>query len=160
MELTSLDFRSILFSLLIFLGTCNFNDTAMKKSSVRPKSEVHLIMPKEQQNVVQNYDSVSTKFTLILLHNDVIFAYEGMALSHGQLYNYATIRKAIASAKTKFSNKLLVVLIKPTKQASYKNTVDILDDMSINHILKYQITDPSAIEINAVNPKDFLHTDN
>ena len=36
----------------------------------------------------------------------------------------------------------LVVLIKPTKEASYKNTVDVLDEMTINGVTRYAIVKP------------------
>ena len=37
------------------------------------------------------------------------------------------------------AQKDLVVIIKPTKEATYKNTVDILDEMTINQIERYAI---------------------
>jgi biopolymer transport protein ExbD len=40
----------------------------------------------------------------------------------------------------------LVVVIKPTEEASYKNTVDILDEMSICRVLKYAMVKISPAE--------------
>jgi len=37
------------------------------------------------------------------------------------------------------AQKDLVVIIKPTKEATYKNTVDILDEMTINQVERYAI---------------------
>jgi hypothetical protein len=49
-----------------------------------------------------------------------------------------------------FSKDSLLVMIKPTKEASYKATVDILDLMAINSIKKYSMTDLNKQE------KEFL----
>ena len=38
----------------------------------------------------------------------------------------------------------LVVLIKPGKESTYKNTVDILDEMTINVVTHYAIVKPGA----------------
>ncbi len=49
-----------------------------------------------------------------------------------------------------FSKDSLVIVIKPANEASYKATVDILDQMTINHIEKYSMTDLNKKE------KEFL----
>lgn len=40
----------------------------------------------------------------------------------------------------------LVVVIKPTEEATYKNTVDILDEMTINEIKRYALVDIIDVE--------------
>jgi len=40
----------------------------------------------------------------------------------------------------------LVVVIKPNKDATYKNTVDILDEMTINRINRFALVDISPVE--------------
>jgi hypothetical protein len=40
----------------------------------------------------------------------------------------------------------LIFLIKPTKQSTYKNVVDALDEVSINDVKKYMLLEPSAEE--------------
>jgi hypothetical protein len=40
----------------------------------------------------------------------------------------------------------LIFLVKPTKQSTYKNVVDALDEASINDVKKYMLVEPSAEE--------------
>jgi hypothetical protein len=47
----------------------------------------------------------------------------------------------IADGWKMFSKDSLVVVIKPSEKATYKATIDILDQMTINHIEKYSMTD-------------------
>ena len=39
------------------------------------------------------------------------------------------------------------MIIKPTEDATYKNTVDILDEMTINEIKRYAMVDISDTEM-------------
>jgi len=43
-----------------------------------------------------------------------------------------------------------VVIIKPTPDATYKNTVDILDEMTINEIKRYAMVDISPVEMELI----------
>lgn len=40
----------------------------------------------------------------------------------------------------------MVLLIKPTKQSTYKNIIDALDETTINGVKKYMIIDASIME--------------
>jgi hypothetical protein len=49
--------------------------------------------------------------------------------------------------KDKFgSAQETIVLIKPTTLATYKNIVDVLDEMTMNNITRYVLMDASANE--------------
>ena len=59
------------------------------------------------------------------------------------------IRKIIAEKQMRLeqsgvNRNELVVLIKPGKESTYKNTVDILDEMTINVVTRYAIVKPGA----------------
>ena len=46
-------------------------------------------------------------------------------------------------------DKDMVVVIKPNTDATYKNTVDVLDEMTINNIMRFaliDITDPETCQ--------------
>ena len=42
--------------------------------------------------------------------------------------------------------KEFVVVIKPNKESTYKNTVDALDEMTINDVKRYALVDISEVE--------------
>ena len=49
--------------------------------------------------------------------------------------------------RRKIDKKSLVVLIKPGRESSYKNVINALDEMLINGVSRYVITDPENEEI-------------
>lgn len=55
---------------------------------------------------------------------------------HGQ-----EIRDAIQENKRKIGEKEFVVVIKPTKESTYKNMVDMLDEMAITKTSRYALVD-------------------
>jgi len=141
MDLMTLDFKNLLVYLLFFFGTCHqmsetVSVTAPETTSITLPST---ILPKDEDQ--KNYENVATKLTLILLGNDKIYAYEGVDVKTGSYYQLKTIRDRIKQSQKKFSGKDFVVIIKPSIKASYANTVDILDEMTINKVERYSIVD-------------------
>ena len=55
--------------------------------------------------------------------------------------------------KNKEGRDGLMVLIKPGKEASYKNVVDVLDETTINRVKKYAVVKLSAEETDFLNSK-------
>lgn len=49
--------------------------------------------------------------------------------------------------KTAAGRSSLVVLIKPTKGSTYKNAIDILDEMLINGVTRYAVVKPGPLEL-------------
>ncbi|MGV3766045.1 MAG: ExbD/TolR family protein [Chitinophagaceae bacterium] len=92
----------------------------------------------------------SGTLTLLLGKDNLIHFYEGIfdpRLS-GQLKTVQAsgIRDYIIQKKSNTDPEKLMIIIKPTNDATYKNTVDILDEMTINAIKRYVLTDISAAE--------------
>jgi hypothetical protein len=85
--------------------------------------------------------------TLILAKNDMIYAYKGKSPTAIKKFTYQSIRNYIIENKNLFINNGFTMIIKPSEEASYKNTIDILDEMSINTIEKYAVVDISKEEI-------------
>ena len=50
----------------------------------------------------------------------------------------------------------LVVIIKPSAEATYKNTIDILDEMTINRIKRFAIVKISDADISLINKRKRL----
>jgi biopolymer transport protein ExbD len=112
---------------------------------------MNLFMPKdvdkpEEQNKVKE----SGAFTIMLGKEDVVYYYEGLDPTKIQTATFKTIRDEIIRKKQSTNPEDLVVIIKPTADATYKNTVDILDEMTINEIKRYAMVDISETEYQLV----------
>jgi len=115
---------------------------------------MNLFMPKdvdkpEEQNKVKE----SGAFTIMLGKDDVVYFYEGMdpaAEGNFRTATFKTIRDEIIRKKKSTNPEDLVMIIKPTPDATYKNTVDILDEMTINEIKRYAMVDISPVEYQLV----------
>ena len=134
-------------AILAIAGIAFFMVTTTQSSPTTLK----LYMPKDsEKDTIDKYSNVRTKLTLILLKDDKVFGYYGDLIKGGRSVSANDTDKLIADGFKMFSKDSLVVVIKPSKEASYKATVDILDQMTINHIEKYSMTDPNKQE------KEFL----
>jgi len=115
---------------------------------------MNLFMPKdvdkpEEQNKVKE----SGAFTVLLGKEDVIYYYEGIDPStpgNFRTATFKTIRDEIIRKKQNTNPEDLVIIIKPSNDANYKNTVDILDEMTINEIKRYAMVDISDTEMQLV----------
>lgn len=119
-------------------------------STMSQPTAMNLFMPKdvdkpEEQNKVKE----SGAFTIMLGKDNVIYYYEGMDPStegNFRSASFKTIRNEIIRKKQNTNPEDLVMIIKPTNDATYKNTVDILDEMTINEIKRYAMVDISDVE--------------
>ena len=103
----------------------------------------------------------SRTMTILLGKNNKVAWYIGVeGESRPNIENYHQIRQSIlsnklklATAEDKNNRKSLIVIIKPTEGASYKNFVDIMDELNITNI-----TTAPAIDDNHITDaeKDFL----
>ena len=75
------------------------------------------------------------------LNDDKVFGYYGDFIKGGRSVSVGETGDLITDGWEMFSKDSLVIVIKPAKEASYKATVDILDQMTNNHIEKYSMTD-------------------
>ncbi len=137
----------ILFSIAFFVFTVGMSHpTSMK-----------LVLPKDTDTAVHvSKTNPEGALTLLLGRHDVIYFYEGqLALNGANLKesDYTRIRKIILDKKARTDEKDFVVVIKPAEGASYKNTVDILDEMTINDVKRYAMVDISPAENETINKK-------
>jgi len=111
-----------------------------------------LIVPKA--SVVSEPIPESKVLTLIPYSNDEIKYYEGKLPANGKLNETTNsvngLRQIILDKKKRvqaqFGNNEMILVIKPSDESSYKNFVDILDEISINEIRFYFIDKLSAVE--------------
>lgn len=116
-------------------------------STMAQPTAMNLFMPKdvdkpEEQNKVKE----SGAFTIMLGKQDVVYYYEGLDPTKIQTATFKTIRDEIIRKRQNTNPEDLVVIIKPTEHATYKNTVDMLDEMTINGIKRYAMVDISKVE--------------
>jgi biopolymer transport protein ExbD len=127
------DLGFLLITFFIFTTTMS-QPTAMR-----------LFLPKDTDKPEeQNKVKASGALTLMLGKNNGIFYYEGELLPDGSNFkssNFKEIRQVIIDKKKKTNPEDFVVVIKPGAEATYKNTVDMLDEMFINDVKRYALVD-------------------
>jgi biopolymer transport protein ExbD len=137
-------------------------------TTIRAPTVTDLFMPKEDSKHPQPLPK-TLALTLLLDDNDRIIYYHGdfdEAIQTNEIFetNYSTysgIGKIIrqkqkdidASGKFTDGRRGLMLLIKPTSKADYKNVVDVLDEAVINDVRRYAI-EPAKEEMNYIRLKN------
>ena len=133
------DLGFLLITFFIFTTTMS-QPTAMK-----------LFLPKDTEKPEeQNKVKASGALTIMLGKSDGVYYYEGELLPDGSNFkssNFKEIREEIINKKKSTNPQDFVVVIKPGPEATYKNTVDILDEMTINDVKRYAMVDIFDTEI-------------
>lgn len=111
-------------------------------------------------NLPSDQDSSKTAegktLNVLLGKNDKLWYYYGKASDQMSSTNYSIgvrelIRQKREYVKATYGKDELVVLIKPTTFSSYKNVVDILDEMVINGVTRYVLMEPAPGELTLLN---------
>jgi len=142
-----------------------------------PKA-LNLNMPKDTKKEEElNKAKESGALTIMLGKDNAVYYYEGQLLPDGSNFksaNFSTIRDEIISKRNEVIKKHVhdsncpkiwaenkgdknscldrdfVVVIKPDQDATYKNTVDILDEMTINNVKRYAMIDITPQEYQVI----------
>jgi biopolymer transport protein ExbD len=89
-------------------------------------------------------------YTILLLAGDKIYIYEGPNFSNGIIssdFNHLqAVRTAIMEGKKKYEKEFNII-IKSSNEATYKNVVNMLDEMTIGNIERYKLVSMSKEEI-------------
>ena len=111
-------------------------------------SAMQLYMPKDTDKPdEQNKAKESGALTVLIGKGNQVYYYEGQLLPDGSNFKSTSfdpetgIRKVLIDKKRRTPEEDLVVVIKPNDEATYKNTVDILDEMTINGIKRFALVD-------------------
>lgn len=132
------DLGFLLITFFIFTTTMS-QPTAMR-----------LFLPKDTDKPEeQNKAKESGALTLLLGKNNIVYYYEGILAPDGSNFkttNFNEIRDVIMKKKKSTNSKDFVVVIKPHDESTYKNTVDALDEMTINEVKTYALVDISSVE--------------
>ncbi|OYW80829.1 MAG: biopolymer transporter ExbD [Sphingobacteriia bacterium 28-36-52] len=140
------DLGFLLITFFIFTTTMS-QPTAMR-----------LFLPKDADKPEdQNKAKESGVITLLLGKDNNVFYYEGQLEVNGSNFkssNFKEIRSILIDKKRNTPEKDLVVIIKPSADCTYKNVVDVLDEMAINVLKKYALVDISEGEAALVKISD------
>ena len=146
----------------------------MFTATLSSPTSMELYMPKDtDKDEEQNKAKESGALTIMLDKDNHIYYYEGQLKEDGSnllTTNFAGIRKIIIDKKKAVidthqhdagcqkiweknggdqkscMDKDLVIVIKPNDDATYKNTVDILDEMTSSNIKRYAMVDLFPVE--------------
>lgn len=149
------DLGFLLITFFIFTTTMSTPNTA------------RLIMPKDEKDPEKQTEvKQSGALTILMARDNNLYYYEGQLEADGSNFKsttYKDIREVIQKKKAAVmlqgrslgqhpdsTDKDLVVVIKPNPEATYKNTVDVLDEMAINNIMRFAIVDITDVEKQAI----------
>ena len=150
----------------------------MFTATLSSPTSMELYLPKdtaknEEQNKAKEYGAL----TVLLSKDNHIYYYAGQLKEDASNFlstDFAGIHKVILDRKKEVIDahqhdadcqkiwgknggdqkscfdKDLVIVIKPDEQATYKNTIDILDEMAISNIKRYAMVDLFPVEIELV----------
>jgi len=120
-----------------------FTTTMSQPTAMRLALPDDRVKPEDQNKIKQ-----SGALTILLGRDNNVFYYEGELApdaSNFKASNFKEIRDEIISRK-RSADTNLVVVIKPSDECTYKNVIDILDEMSINVVKRYAMVDITDVE--------------
>ena len=126
------DLGFLLITFFIFTTTMS-RPTAMR-----------LILPKDSPNPMLAKNSAV--ITIMPGKNNQVYYYEGMDPKNLKASNFKDIRDVILDKKRRTDTTWFQVILKPTQDASYKNAVDIIDEMTIDAVNHYAFVDITPYE--------------
>ena len=121
-------------------------------------STMRLVMPKDDKDQKNQTEiKESDALTILMGKGNQVYYFMGQLKADGSNFtssNYSDIRKVISDKKKEVMDqgrslgypkdtldKDYVIVIKPNKEATYKNVVDILDEMTINAVHRFALVD-------------------
>jgi biopolymer transport protein ExbD len=114
-------------------------------------SAMKLNLPKDTDKPEeQNKAKESGALTLMLGKNRAVYYYEGILSPDGSNFkttNFQGLRQVIIDKKRNTNPEDLVIVIKPDPDSTFKDVVDVLDEMNINVIKRYAMVDISDSEM-------------
>jgi len=120
--------------------------TTMSQPTAMPLNLPKDVQKPEDQNKVKE----SAVLTLMLGKNDHVYYYEGLDATKLQSTTFKAVRDIIIDKKRRTNPEDFVVIIKPSQDATYKNVVDIVDEMKIDDVKRFAQVDISPLEYSLI----------
>ena len=112
---------------------------------------MRLFLPKDTDKPdEQNKAKESGALTLLLAKDRTVYYYEGILATDGSNFkstNFQNLRQTILDKKNKTNADDLVIVIKPDTESTFRDAVDVLDEMTINNIKRYALVDIAEPEV-------------
>ena len=140
------DLGFLLITFFIFTTTMS-QPTAMKLNLPKDTDK-----PEEQNKLKE-----SGALTVLLGKNNNVYYYEGQLADQAANWKSSTmkqIRDVIITKKRSTAKDDFMVVIKPSAESTYKDMIDILDEMTINDVSRYALVDITDIESQLVKVTD------
>jgi biopolymer transport protein ExbD len=128
------DLGFLLISFFVFTA-------ALSKPTVMPLYLPKIAGPQDSMQV-----KASGLLTLLLDDKNRVIYYEGKETLNSRSSDFLGIRNIILAKKGRTPSADFFVIIKPGPGATYKNTVDMLDEMKIDGVKRYALEDLSPAE--------------
>lgn len=110
-------------------------------------------MPNDTDTKTNDPICESCALTLIAEGNNELYYYEGSADTatlHEVSYEPTGLRMLLLNKKRKVrqirGRDEMILIIKPTNEANFKNTVDLMDECSISNVVKYYLDEVSVAD--------------
>lgn len=113
-----------------------------------------LIVPKDTDKNHQIEVKLSAVLTIMVGKNGQVYYYERDDPSNLKTTNSNGIREVILDKKRRTDPAYFEIILKPSQEATYKNTVDLLDEMTIDAIDHYALVDISPYEYKVIRSKE------
>lgn len=139
------DLGFLLITFFIFTTTMS-QPTAMR-----------LMLPKDVPDDIRQKEPEFAVITVMPSRNNLIYYYEGGDPKNLKVSDFKAIRGILLDKKRRTDSTWFEVVIKPTKDASFKNTVDILDEMTIDAVKHYALVDITPYEYQLVQTTELAN---
>lgn len=147
---------------MVDLGFLLITFFMLTTTMAKPKV-LNLIMPADGEGIPVK---ASKALTLIVQENNTVSWYDGQGndpneppvIYHSNFSPANGIGEVIRAKQKKVAAAFgdadeLVIMIKATKGANYRNMVDALDEMKINRVARYALVDITEEEVNMLGEK-------
>ncbi len=116
-------------------------------TTLNEPTTMNLAMPKDD---VKDQDLTKIKesgaLTIVMGKSNQVYYYLGMDPTKLQSTTYTQLRSVILNKKQTTPADDLFITIKPDKDATYENVVNVLDEMTIDDIHKYSMDNANDVE--------------
>jgi len=122
-------------------------------AAINESKAMNLLLPNDDNPKIEDEICESCAITFILSKNNVVHYYEGLEKNASYKvtdYSSKGIRENIVEKRKQVIKKRgkdeMIIIIKPGKESTFKNLVDVVDECNISVVKRYYIDELNEIE--------------